>query len=123
MKTNVFAAAIAAFAAAVSFGFEVPEWNEAQKEPFSMSALAYVIEALCGVSDADMLFDWELTALANPNVRFSHEKRYDRLVEGFSRYPGATARERAEAFVGELGFTAADVEKLREFFLEDAAGD
>ena len=82
--------------------------------------LAYIVEALCGVSDADLMFDWELTALANPNVHFAHKDRYDKLVAGFAKYPGATARERVEAFVKEQGFSDADIAKLRAFLLEDA---
>ena len=80
--------------------------------------LAYVVEALCGVSDDDMLFDWELTALANANVGFSHEKRYDRLVAGFLNYPGSTTAERVAAFVKEQGFTDDDINRLKAFLLE-----
>ena len=88
--------------------------------------LAYVVEALCGVSDEDLVFDWELTALANPNVGFAHEKRYDKLVAGFLKYPGSTTGERVAAFVKSLGFTDADIARLREILLEEpdvATGD
>ena len=81
--------------------------------------LAYVVEALCGVSDGDMLFDWELTALVNLDVGFAHEKRYDKLVDGFLNYPGSTTAERVAAFVKSLGFTDADIARLREILLED----
>ena len=79
--------------------------------------LAYVIEALCGVSDEDLLFDWELTAFSSTGRQFSHEKRYDRLVAGFRKYPGACTRDRVEAFVREQGFTDADIARLREMLL------
>ena len=81
--------------------------------------LAYVIEALCGVDDATLLFDWELTALANSNVGFAHEKRYDRIVAGFAKYPGATTRERVSAFVREQGFSDRDIDRLRAILLEE----
>lgn len=77
--------------------------------------LAYVVEALCGVSDEDLVFDWELTALANPNVGFAHKDRYDRLVNGFMKYPGGNTRERVAAFVKEQGFTDADIRRLVDF--------
>ena len=79
--------------------------------------LAYVIEALCGVSDDDLLLDWELTAFSSTGRQFSHEKRYDRLVAGFRKYPGACTRDRVEAFVREQGFTDADIARLREMLL------
>ena len=85
-------------------------------------SLAYVIEALCGVSDEDMLFDWELTALSSSVLQFSHEKRYDRLVAGFMRYPGGCARERVEAYVREQGFTDTDMAHLRRLLLVPVQG-
>ena len=84
--------------------------------------LAYVIEALCGVSDEDMLFDWELTALSSSGRQFSHEKRFDRLVAGFTAYPGSTARERVEAFAREQGFTDTDLAHLRRLLLAPVQG-
>ena len=83
-------------------------------------SLAYVLLELLGVSDEDVLLDWELTALQNPNHRFAHEHRYDVLVAKFANYPGATARERVEAFVKGQGFTDADIETFRSIMLEDA---
>ena len=82
--------------------------------------LAYIVEALCGVSDADLLLDWELTAFANTNVGFAHEKRYDRLVAGFLRYHGSTTAERVAAFVKEQGFTDDDINRLKALLLGDA---
>ena len=79
--------------------------------------LAYVIEALCGVSDDDLLLDWELTAFSSTGCQFSHEKRYDRLVAGFMKYPGGCTRERVEAFVREQGFTDTDMAHLRRLLL------
>ena len=42
----------------------------------------------------------------------------DSLEHGFDAYPGETIRERAEAFVKELGFTDADLATLRDILLE-----
>ena len=80
-------------------------------------SLAYLLEALLGVSDADLVLDWELTAFHNPNHKFAHEARYDQLVGGFAKYPGGTARERAEGYVKSLGFTDADIAKFRAIML------
>ena len=65
------------------------------------------------MSDADLLLDWELTAFQNPNPHFAHQHRYDVLVAGFAKYPGGTARARAEAFVKSLGFTESDIRRFR----------
>ena len=84
-------------------------------------SLAYLLEALLGVSEADLCLDWELTAFHNPNPKFAHADRYDRLVEGFAKYPGSNACERAEGYVKALGFTDADIAKFRELMLEKSA--
>ena len=84
--------------------------------------LAYVIEALCGVSDDDLLLDWELTAFSSTGRQFSHAKRYDRLVAGFRKYPGASTRERVEAFAREQGFSDGDLARLRAILLVPSEG-
>ena len=81
--------------------------------------LAFIIEALCGVSDAYMLLDWEITVFSTRNMGFAHPERYDRLIEGFMKYPGATMREKVEAFVVEQGFTREEIDRLRAFLLKD----
>ena len=81
-------------------------------------SLAYLLEALLGVSDEDLVLDWELTAFHNPNHKFAHADRYDKLVAGFGKYPGANARERAEGYVKSLGFTDEDIAKYRKIMLK-----
>ena len=80
-------------------------------------SLAYLLEALLGVSDADLVLDWELTAFHNPNHKFAHADRYDRLVAGFGKYSGSNACERAEGYVKAMGFTDADIAKFRAIML------
>ena len=81
-------------------------------------SLAYLLEALLGVSDEDLVLDWELTAFHNPNHKFAHADRYDKLVAGFGKYPGSNARERAEGYVKSLGFTDEDIAKYRKIMLK-----
>ena len=119
-------------------GFHTDEGREATKRNFALfldernypigfhciagadrtGSLAYFLEALLGVSDADRCLDWELTAFHNPNHKFAHEARYDKLVAGFDKYPGANAREKAEGYAKSLGFTDADIAKFRKIMLE-----
>lgn len=81
-------------------------------------SLAYLLEALLGVSDEDLVLDWELTAFHNPNHKFAHAARYDKLVAGFDKYPGANSREKAEGYVKALGFTDEDIAKFRRIMLK-----
>ena len=81
-------------------------------------SLVYLLQALLGVSDADLLLDWEITAISTANTAFAHAERYDKLVAGFARYPGATTRERAEGYVKALGFTDDDIARFRKLLLK-----
>lgn len=81
-------------------------------------SLAFVLQALLGVSAEDRLLDWELTAFSNSNPKFSHAKRYDQLVVGLSGFPGATDAEKAEAYVKSIGLTDADIVAIRRNLLD-----
>lgn len=81
-------------------------------------ALAYLLEALLGVSDEDLCLDWELSVFTKTNMEFRHAERYDRLVAGFQKYPGTSSRERAEAYVRALGYSDADIEHFRKLMLQ-----
>jgi len=80
-------------------------------------SLAYLLEALLGVSDDDLALDWELTAFCvGPNWRHS---QFDALLASFAKCPGTNARERAESVVRSLGYTDVDIARFREFMLEE----
>ena len=81
-------------------------------------SLAYILNALLGVNDAELQLDWECTAFNNPNPRFETAARYDKLVKGFREYEGKTTMEKVAGYVKALGFTDADIEKLRSIMLE-----
>lgn len=81
-------------------------------------SLAFVLEALLGVEEDELYKDWEVTGFDKSKLDFRHETRFDKLVKGFDAYPGATIRERVEAFVKSCGFTDADIARLRELMLE-----
>ncbi len=84
-------------------------------------SLAWALNALLGVDEEELRRDWEATAFRNDDREFVHETRFDRLVAGFARWPGATARERVEAYVRSLGFSGADIGTLRGILLEPEA--
>jgi len=81
-------------------------------------SLAYILNALLGVNDAALQLDWEITAFGNSNPRFAHKDRYDPLVAGFRKRPGATTAEKVADYVKSVGFTDADIEKFRAIMLE-----
>ncbi len=80
-------------------------------------AVAFILNALLGVCDDELDKDWEFTVFANKDKNFGHEKCFDKLRRMFDGYPGATTREKAEAYVKELGFTDADIARFRGIML------
>ena len=121
-------------------GMDKPVWKEAFAKDFRLfldeknypfvvhciggadrtGTLCYILEALLGVSDDDLAKDWEFTCFTYESQDFGH-KRYDGLLKVINAYPGATTREKVEAYVRDCGFTDADIAHLRELMLEDPA--
>lgn len=81
-------------------------------------AVAFIISALLGVPEEQLYLDWETTGFWNPNEKFNHERLFNKLVKVFEAYPGKTINEKVEAYVLSLGFTQADIGKLRTIMLE-----
>ena len=81
-------------------------------------AVAFILNALLGVSDEELDKDWEFTVFIYNDQNFGHKTRFDKLRKVFAAYPGANTREKVEAYVKELGFTDADIEKFRGIMLE-----
>ena len=81
--------------------------------------LAAILNGLLGVAEDDIYKDWETTAFHNTTGWFNHRERgFDRLIEGFDKFPGRTLNERIAGFVQSLGFTDADIERFRAIMLE-----
>ena len=81
-------------------------------------AVGFILNALLGVSDEELDKDWEITCFIYESQSFGHESRFDKLRHVFDAYPGANTREKVEAYVKELGFTDADIEKFRKIMFE-----
>ena len=81
-------------------------------------SVAFLVGAVLGMSDDDLDKDWDFTCFVYESQSFGHESRFDKLRAVFDAYPGATTREKVEAYLKELGFGDEDFEKLRRIMLE-----
>ena len=82
-------------------------------------SLAFIIEAVLGVDDEELYRDWECSGFTNPGNWFCHKDLFLQLyTDVLDRYPGATTRQKAEAYLRDCGFTGEDIEKLRRILLE-----
>ena len=83
--------------------------------------LAFLLEALLGVDDEELYRDWECSGFTNPNVWFRHDHLFNRIYDVINAYPGASTRERTEAYLRECGLTDADFAFLRKLLLEEGS--
>lgn len=81
-------------------------------------SLAYVLNALLGVEEPELVKDWEATIFCDQAKDFLHEDKYDKLTAEFAALPGTTLCAKAENYVRSCGFTSADIEKFRSLMLE-----
>ena len=84
--------------------------------------LFYILEALLGVSEEDLLREYELTGLVLGSVSREPILRPDlhKVFEGLDAYPGETLADRAEAYCLDAGLTQDEIDTIREIFLTDA---
>ena len=81
-------------------------------------AVAFILNGLLGVDEEELYLDWEETGFWNPNVKFNHELRFNRLIGGFEKLPGKDLCEKIENYVLGCGFKPADIAHFRELMLE-----
>ena len=93
-------------------------------------SLAYVLNGVCGVAKEDLERDWESTfypdipeVLENVSgVPFSdgtYWRGSHHFDKGFAKYPGATLKEKIEAYLADCGVTQDEIAQLRSVLVED----
>lgn len=82
-------------------------------------SVAFILNALLGVQEEELYLDWECTGFWNTSIEFRHDILFDKLVEGFQRWPGDTINEKVENYVLSLGFTKEDIQHFRDIMLEE----
>ena len=80
--------------------------------------LALMLESVLGLSDEDMLRDYELTSLSVWGERSRKSELFVSLMEALDRYPGFSIRESAVNFLRSCGITEETFEKLRNNLTE-----
>ena len=80
--------------------------------------IGMILNALLGVSEEDLWKDYQVTAMWGTVGDLRHFRAFTGLMRAFDKFPGATIRERVEAFVKSVGFTDADIASFRARMLE-----
>ena len=76
--------------------------------------ICYLLEALLGVSDEDLLKDYELSAFTDGFIRTDE---FTEFIAGFEAFKGNTTQERVENYLLSVGVTEEEIANIREIFL------
>lgn len=76
--------------------------------------MCYLLEALLGVSDQDLIRDYEMTALY---YRYVSSELMDGFIQRIATYPGDTTQERVENFLLSVGVTPQEIASIRQIYL------
>ncbi len=85
--------------------------------------LAFLINALLGVSLDDLIHDYELTSLSIAGLRLHTNQSFQELLEGLQSFgqPGASIQQRVEAYLLSTRVTPAEIENIRSLLIENSA--
>ena len=81
--------------------------------------LAFILNALLGVSEPDLSLDWETSVFFNPATGwFSRKLRYEVMLRMFDEaFEGATLQNKVEQYVLSCGVTKEEIEAFRKRML------
>lgn len=77
--------------------------------------LCYLLEALLGLSEADLQAEYELSVLYNGYVGTEYLMPF---VQEMQKLPGDTMQQKAEGFLLSIGVTQEQITEIRRIFLE-----
>lgn len=76
--------------------------------------MCYLLEGLLGVSDADLIRDYELTALY---FGYVSPEEMDAFIQKLGTYPGETTQQKVESYLLSIGVTQQQIDSIRQIFL------
>ncbi len=112
---------IAAFAEPANYPIYMHCWGGADRT----GTVAFLLEALCGVSEEDLAIDLELTSFASFGYRYRYDNGnylYASTVAKLKTYPGDTLKEKAESYARRtLGLSTAQISNIRSILAGSGA--
>lgn len=78
--------------------------------------VCYLLEAILGVGENDLIKEYELTVLVDP----THSRaRIEGMIEELKTYEGLTINEKAENFLLSVGVTPEEIGSIKSIFLKE----
>ncbi len=79
---------------------------------------AFLLGALLGMSDDDLILDYELTSCAIYGARKRNFKLFNDMLNVLDRYPGNSFAEKGTGYLRDIGVTEKTLDALRDIFLQ-----
>ena len=112
-QTNKYAAVMRVFADERNYPVYMHCYGGADRT----GTVAFILEGLCGVSEADIAIDYELTSFAIFGLRTRSNRgtaKFADIVAHIKTYPGATLADKFAAYArGTLGLTDDEIAAIR----------
>ncbi len=83
-------------------------------------SIAFMLNAVLGVADAELEKDWKTTVFADKNIDFVAEPRFHVLLKGFDSYgkEGDSYSVKVVNYLKSAGITQEEIDRFRNFMLE-----
>ncbi len=80
--------------------------------------VCYLLEALLGVSEENMMKDYLLSGLHHGDV-YGGKEPMDEFIADLQKFPGVSMSEKVEYYLLSIGVTAKEISSIRNIFLAD----
>ena len=114
-----------------------PEWRKQYREYFTFlsnpdiypaychcwggadrtGTTSFLLGALLGMSDDDLILDYELTSCAIYGARKRNFKLFNDMLNVLDQYPGGSFAEKGTAYLRDIGVTEKMLDAIRDIFL------
>lgn len=78
---------------------------------------SFLLGALLGMSDEDLILDYELTSCAIYGARKRNFKLFNDMLNVLDRYPGGSFAKKGTAYLRDIGLTDKILDAIRSIFL------
>ncbi len=81
--------------------------------------VCYILNALCGVSDEDLIRDYEYTTFSKSGLRAASSSEMSTFLQTFQKLEGDTTAKKAETYLLSIGVTADEIANIKAIMLGD----
>ena len=79
---------------------------------------SFLLGAILGMSDEDLILDYELTSCAIYGARKRNFKLFNDMLNVLDRYQGGSFAEKGTAYLRDIGVTEMTLDAIRDIFLQ-----